>query len=217
MNTKKNLKNSKWLPTLLLLALLFVPKYVLADDAVVLAQIEKANANVKTLVSPFTQTKVVAATGTKKNLAGTLYYSAPDKVAQHYTQPASDLFLINGNQLCMARNGKKLHFDTGKNATMCALRNTLIYCIQGRTRTLAAENSADITVSSDAKHYIVTLTSKKKLPHGYKTIVLHYTKSDATLHIMQMDEFNGNSTIYTMTNYAIDQPVDATVFAIPEK
>lgn len=217
------LKKSKWflaffvLKKLCVAAFLLVPAYVFADDTAVFDQIEKTNASVKTLVSPFTQAKTIASTGAVKNLAGTLYYAAPDKVAQHYTQPATDLFVINGHQLYMARNGKKLHFDTSKNAPMRALRNTLVYCIQGRVRTLAAENEADITVSSDTKHHIVTLTAKKKVPRGYKKIVLRYAKSDGTLHTMRMDELNGNSTLYTMTGYKANASVDAAVFAVPAK
>lgn len=223
MKTTEFLKKSRWfwaffvLKKLFLAAFLLVPTYIFADDTAILDQIEKTNTAVKTLTSPFTQVKTSASNGATKHLAGTLYYATPDKVAQHYTQPATDLFLINGDKLYMARNGKKLQFDTSKNAPMRALRNTLIYCIQGRVRTLAAENEADIAVATDAKHYIVTLTSKKRVPRGYKKIVLHYAKTDGTLHTMQMDEINGNSTLYTMTAYKIGAAVDAKQFEIPAK
>lgn len=223
MKTSNILKKSKlfWafvaLKKICFAAFLLVPTYVVADDTAVLDQIEKANANVKTLTSPFTQAKTSASTGAVKHSAGTLYYTAPDKVAQHYTQPATDLFVINGDKLYMVRNGKKMLFDTSKNAPMRALSNTLIYCIQGRVRTLADENEADITVTSDAKHHIVTLTSKKRVPRGYKKIVLHYAKANGTLHTMQMDEINGNSTLYTMTGYKIGVAIDAKQFDIPAK
>ncbi len=198
-------------------ALLCVPAFVFADNQAVLDQIEKANASVKTLVTPFTQVKTVVATGAKKNSAGTLYYRANNCMAQHYTQPSGECFVINANKIYMVRNGKKMHFDASKNAPMRALSNTLLYCIQGKIRTLSAENNAEISVSSDAKHNIVTLTAKKKVARGYKKIVLRYNKVDGRLHSMQMDEFTGNSTLYTMTDYKLNGTIDASVFAIPAK
>lgn len=186
-----------------------------ADDTAILNKIEQAGTAAKTLSTTFRQMKVVAATGSKTHLDGTLYFVAPDKMAQHYNQ-AGEALIINGKNFYMLRNGKKMQFDTDKNLPMRSLRNTLLYCLQGKVRTLANENDADLTVSEDAKGYTVTLTARKKAARGYKTIVLRYSKSTHLLNTMEMNEFLGNSNIYTMADYKVNGQVDAAKFNIPK-
>lgn len=186
-----------------------------ADDTAILNKIEQAGTAAKTLSTTFRHMKVVAATGTKTHLDGTLYFVAPDKMAQHYNQ-AGEALIINGKNFYMLRNGKKLQFDTDKNLPMRSLRNTLLYCLQGKVRTLANENDADLTVAEDAKGYTVTLTARKKAARGYKTIVLRYSKQTHLLNTMEMNEFLGNSNIYTMADYKVNGQVDAAKFNIPK-
>lgn len=200
---------------LLLAVLLLSPVKTFADDTAILDKIEQAGTAAKTLSTTFRQMKVVAATGSKTHLDGTLYFVAPDKMAQHYNQ-AGEALIINGKNFYMLRNGKKMQFDTDKNLPMRSLRNTLLYCLQGKLRTLANENDADLTVAEDAKGYTVTLTARKKAARGYKTIVLRYSKSTHLLNTMEMNEFLGNSNIYTMADYKVNGQVDAAKFNIPK-
>ena len=136
-------------------------------------------------------------------------------MAQRYTN-ANEALIINGNQFYMVRSGKKLLFDTDKNPPMRSLRNTLLYCLQGKLRTLAADNDAELTVAEDAKGYTITLTARKKAVRGYQTIVLRYSKTNNLLMTMEMNEFSGNSTIYTMSDYKTNGQIDAAKFNIPK-
>ncbi|MGN0186618.1 MAG: outer membrane lipoprotein carrier protein LolA [Paludibacteraceae bacterium] len=198
-----------------LVGLLLCSVKTFADDTVILDKIEQAGTAAKTLSTTFRQMKVVAATGSKTQLNGTLYFVAPDKMAQHYNS-ADEALVINGKQFYMMRNGKKMLFDTDKNLPMRNLRNTLLYCLQGTVRTLAKENDADLTVAEDAKGYTVTLTARKKAVRGYKTIVLRYSKNNYLLTTMEMNEFSGNSNIYTMDDYTINAQIEAAKFNIPK-
>ena len=117
----------------------------------------------------------------------------------------------------MIRGKKKNRFNTAKNKMMRGLRNTLLYCVHGRPAVLAQENGAEITAVKKANGYEVVLTSTKKTPRGYAKIVLLYDLKTKLLTRMQMDEYNGNSTLYEMNGLKTNQPIDASMYAIPEK
>lgn len=182
----------------------------------ILSEIEKGNAAYNTIQGDFTQIKTLAAKGTKVQSKGLLYISGDEQMAQHYQAPSSDVLIINGNDFYMIRGKKKNKFNTDKNKTMRGLRNTLLYCVHGKPAALAAENGAEITASQKADGYEVTLVSTKKTARGYAKIVLFYELKTKLLVQMQMDEYNGNSTLYQMSNLRTNRPIDATVYTIPD-
>ena len=183
----------------------------------ILTEIEKANAAYKTVEGTFTRTQTNKAKGTTETDKGILYLSGEDQMAQHYQAPSADVLIINGDDFYMVRGKKTNKFNTAKNKTMRGLRNTLLYCLHGKPGALAAENGAEITAEKKAKGYEVVLISAKKTPRGYAKIVLMYDLKNKTLTSMQMDEYNGNSTLYEMSGVKTNGNVDAKVFEIPEK
>lgn len=183
----------------------------------VLTDIEQANAAYKTVEGAFTRTQTNAAKGTSVKAEGTLYLSGDDYMAQHYKAPCPDVLIINADDFYMVRGKKTNKFNTAKNKPMRSLRNTLLYCLHGKPAVLAAENGAAITAEKTAKGYEVVLVSAKKTPRGYAKIVLLYDLKSKLLRSMQMDEYNGNSTLYEMSGVKTNGNVDAKVFDIPEK
>ena len=183
----------------------------------VLTDIEQANAAYKTIEGMFVRTQVNAAKGASVKAEGNLYISGEDQMAQHYKAPCPDVLIINADDFYMVRGKKTNKFNTAKNKPMRSLRNTLLYCLHGKPAVLAAENGAAITAEKTAKGYEVVLVSAKKTPRGYAKIVLLYDLKSKLLRSMQMDEYNGNSTLYEMSGVKTNGNVDAKVFDIPEK
>ena len=202
--------------TILLTLCLFMSTILSAQNNV-LTEIEKANAAYKVITGDFVRTQTNVAKGTSEKAEGSLYIAGEDQMAQHYKSPSTDLLIINGDDFYMIRGKKTNKFNTEKNKTMRSLRNTLLYCVHGKPATLAAENGAEITAEKKAKGYEVVLTSTKKTPRGYAKIVLTYDLKSKLLTKMQMDEYNGNSTLYEMSNLKTNGNVDSEVFDIPEK
>ena len=182
----------------------------------ILSEIEKGNAAYNTIQGDFTQTKTLAAKGTKVQSEGMLYISGDHQMAQHYQAPSADVLIINGSDFYMVRGKKKNKFNTAKNKTMRSLRNTLLYCVHGKPAALAAENGAEITAVQKSDGYEVTLVSTKKSARGYAKIVLLYDLKTKLLTRMQMNEYNGNSTLYQMSGLRTNQPIDASVYVIPD-
>ena len=183
----------------------------------ILVEIEEANAQYKTIEGMFTRTQINAAKGISVKSEGDLYIAGDAQMAQYYKVPSTDLLIINGNDFYMVRGKKKNKFNTEKNKTMRGLRNTLLYCIHGKPAMLAVENSAEIIAEKKKDGYEVVLTSTKKTPKSYAKIVLIYDLDSKVLTKMQMDEYNGNSTLYEMSNVKINTSFDAKVFNGPIK
>ena len=202
--------------TLLLTLCLFISTAIGAQNNV-LAEIEKANAAYNTVEGAFTRTQINKAKGTTETDKGILYLAGETQMAQHYQAPSTDVLIINGDDFYMVRGKKTNKFNTAKNKTMRGLRNTLLYCLHGKPGALAAENGAEITAEKKAKGYEVVLVSAKKTPRGYAKIILMYDLKNKALTSMQMDEYNGNSTLYEMSGVKTNGNVDAKVFDIPEK
>lgn len=182
-----------------------------------LAEIEKANSTFNTLEGKFMQTKSLVAKGEKVVSEGILYIAGDDQMAQHYQAPSTDLLIINGDVFYMIRGKKTNKFNTAKNKSMRNLRNTLLYCIHGKPGALAAENEAEITAEKKSDGYEVVLVSTKKKARGYAKIVLTYDLKSKLIKKMQMDEYNGNSTLYEISNMKTNGSIDSSVFDIPEK
>lgn len=183
----------------------------------ILVEIEEANAQYKTIEGMFVRTQINAAKGISVKSEGELYIADDAQMAQYYKAPSTDLLIINGHDFYMVRGKKKNKFNTEKNKTMRGLRNTLLYCIHGKPAMLAAENSAEIIAEKNKNGYEVVLTSTKKTPRGYAKIVLTYDLESKLLTKMQMDEYNGNSTLYEMSDMKINTSIDAKVFNGPTK
>ena len=183
----------------------------------ILVEIEEANAQYKTIEGMFTRTQINAAKGISVKSEGDLYIADDAQMAQYYKAPSTDLLIINGHDFYMVRGKKKNKFNTEKNKTMRGLRNTLLCCIHGKPAILAAENSAEIIAEKKKDGYEVVLTSTKKTPRGYAKIVLTYDLESKLLTKMQMDEYNGNSTLYEMSDMKINTSIDANVFNGPTK
>lgn len=81
----------------------------------VLAKIEKANESLSTIVSPVTETRTLP-NGKKFVSNGNFYFSSPDLLAIHYTNPAGDYLISNATEIAQKRKqGKNFRFSLKKN------------------------------------------------------------------------------------------------------
>lgn len=201
--------------TILFSLLLCLASTLVAQDAT-LSKIKQQNEGYKTITGLFKQT-ITQTTGKVTEKNGQIYFERTDKMSMHYEDPVTDLLVINGDQFYMARGKRKNLFNTEKNKRMAELSNTLLCSMMGNLEELAKENEAELNVKVEANHYVVILTAQKKQARGYKQIILSYDKKSSMLCQMQMDEWNGNSTLYVMSGHKANKQINEALFAIPEK
>lgn len=203
--------------TLFTLACIVLTGCVVSAQNNILEIVETGNAKWQTLSGAFQKTEYLMIANKTVSSNGELLFQNDDKMAMHYMRPSNNKLIINGDNFYIVNGHKKNCFDTKKNIPMCRLRNTLIMCLKGRIKQLSKEQNTDVAVEETAKYYVVTLTAKKKSTRGYSKIVLNYSKKNKSLAMMRMEEFNGNYTIYEMSNVQFNAHLDIAKFKIPTK
>lgn len=149
----------------------------------------------------FQQSKFIKASGKTVESEGNLKINIPaDKLEMNYTKPSGDYFIIDGKTIKINAKGKKNVVDTDKNATMRLQRNTLMDCISGNWKKAATDNNAESTITEKGGNKIVSLKAKKSSTRGYSKIIITYRKSDNIPIEMVLEEFNGTTTTYKMSN-----------------
>lgn len=201
---------------ILALSLLLCTTTLMAQDKAMLQEIKNANASNPGIEAHFVQTKHNTVNDKKTVSEGTLYIADSDKMAMHYNAPSTDLLVINGTQFYMKQGKRSKTYNTAKNKQMASLSNTLLSCVRGDIENLAADNDATISTKKTANGYEVTLTSNKKQSRGYAKIVLVYDLKNRILVRMQMDEYNGMSNIYEMSNIKTGGTIASSYFEIPK-
>ncbi|MBQ9892323.1 MAG: outer membrane lipoprotein carrier protein LolA [Bacteroidales bacterium] len=207
----------KLISALAALAVLGLSNALAADSGTTLDKIEKACSAITSTQSHFDHNRTIKASGNTVKMEGILYYTAPGKLAMYYTNPPQDLMIINGDRFYVKRGQANPNtFDTSKNPTMAGLKNSLLWCIQGKVREVAKANNADIAIMADNTSYIVTVTARVKPARGYSKIRVTYRKSDCLPVAMTMEDVSGIVNVYRMSDI-ITKPADEIVYRIPER
>lgn len=178
--------------------------------------IKNAGSVTSDIICDFTQQRHTVVFNKVETLEGTLYFSATDRMSMHYTNPPSDLLVINSDQFYMASGKRKNLFNLAQNATMHSLAHLLLNSMHGDVEAIATETGSKIEYTSDAQYHIFTLTKTKREIKGYRRVVLKYAKNDLLLHYMLLEEHSGNYNTYTLTNYTLQTP-PPDKYLIPKK
>lgn len=180
----------------------------------VLAKIEKANESLSTIVSPVTETRTLP-NGKKFVSNGNFYYSSPDLLAIHYTNPAGDYLISNATEIAQKRKqGKNFRFSLKKNETMQALSSTLLWCISGKLIKLAEANNASVTTSEADGFINVVFTAEVRNGRDFKKIELCYDKTTMRIKSMALTDKQNIVTKYTMDKPQYATEIDAALFQI---
>lgn len=180
----------------------------------VLAKIEKANESLSTIVSPVTETRTLP-NGKKFVSNGNFYFSSPDLLAIHYTNPAGDYLISNATEIAQKRKqGKNFRFSLKKNETMQALSSTLLWCISGKLIKLAEANNASVTTSEADGFINVVFTAEVRNGRDFKKIELCYDKTTMRIKSMALTDKQNIVTKYTMDKPQYATEIDAALFQI---
>ena len=147
--------------------------------------------------TPFQETRAMPRRE-KVSLRGNLIYRSPDFLDMQYENPEMEHFKIEGNKMINRREGREIKSDLSKNVLMRRLSHTLLYAFSGQVEKISTEQNTSLNVREDKDAYCVVLDALKKQAMGYCHIEIRYRKSDGQIVFMQMDEFNGTSTIYAL-------------------
>lgn len=181
----------------------------------VLAEIEKANQSLTTIISPVTETRTMP-NGKEFVSNGNFYFSYPQLLAIRYTKPEGDYLVINTEDIAQKKKqGKSFKFSIKKNETMQQLSNTLLWCISGKLINLAEANDANVAASEANGVITVVFTAAGKTSsREFKKIELCFDKATKRIKSMAMTDKGNVVTKYTMDNPQFGAQIPASTFEI---
>lgn len=185
------------------------------NDALI-QKIQNTNGGHKSASCPFTQSKHLKMMEKSVDSKGTLYVMN-DKMSMIYSEPAGDFLVINGDKFVMNVRGRLIEHNVKEGSPMRILRNTLLLCMKCDIKAIAAETKSEISYNGDGKYHEFTITRKEKVTRGYSKVILSLDKKDLSLKIMNMEEPNGNYTIYELGKTIYNSEINQDVFLVPVK
>lgn len=199
-----------------ILFFLFLISFTLTAQNTPIELIKNAGLVNSNIICHFNQQRHIVALDKVEILEGVLYYSGNDRMSMHYTNPPTDLLIINGDQFYMASGKRKKNFNLTQNATMRSLAHLLLNSMHGDVEAIATETDAKIEYTSDNRYHIFTLTKNKQEVKGYRRVILKYAKADKLLHYMLLEEYSGNYNIYNLAKHTF-QSSSSDKYLIPQK
>lgn len=185
-----------------------------AQQKEVIARINTAASNLKSMSCSFVQTKHLSLLSDKMVSKGTMHYKQPNKLNWQYTAPYDYRFIFNGTKVYVGNKSKKDVIDTNTNKMFREIARIMMNTVTGK----ALSNAADFTVSVAANNasWIVTLVPKKKeMRSMFARIELVFTKSNTMISEINIFEKNNDRTNIKLSNIVNNGPVKDSYFAIP--
>lgn len=180
----------------------------------VVAKINSAVSNMKSMRCTFTQTKYIALLSDRMESQGEMYYTQPGKLRWEYTNPYKYLFVFNGTKVYMGNQSKKDVVDTGTNKMFKEVARIMMNTVTGKVLTNASDFS--VSVSDNTTSWVVTLVPKKKdLKQLFFKIEMSFNKSNLMITELNLIEKNNDRTTIKFTNVHTNTTINANLFAIP--
>ncbi len=180
----------------------------------VVAKINVAASEMKTMSCSFTQTKYLSLLSDKMLSSGKMYYRQPNCLRWEYASPYSYLFVFNGSKVYVGNNSRKNVIDTNTNKIFKEIARIMMNTVTGKA--LSDKTDFAIGVSDNHTSWTVTLTPKKKeLKQMFMKIELIFNKSN--LHISELNIFekNNDKTNIKLNDIVYNGPIKESLFAIP--
>ena len=171
----------------------FAPEVLTTDE--IMSKVENAKARTEVIDRNFKEVRK-SPSGSEVELTGHLIYKPDSYLSMEYDN--GELFLIDGMKMTIRRDGKENVFDLTKNLLMKNLSHALLYSFRGTLMELSREQKTMINAVLKDGCYEVTLAATKPSPKGYSRIVVYYDARTYAIKAMQMDEFTGATTSYSM-------------------
>lgn len=153
----------------------------------------------KSYNADFSQTRTMKVSGKTIQKSGHLFFDGKDHLTMNYDQPKGEYFIIEGSQVKMNLDGKKVVLDANKVNQVQLQRTTLLNGLAGNYEQVAADNNAEMQVKKEGNLKTVTITAKGKVPRGgYVSMILTYRISDGTMVRMVLEESAGTINTYEL-------------------
>lgn len=197
----------------ILLVLMLLPLMVTAKTSdEIIAEINTAVSKVSSMECDFVQTKHMKMLNEDMVSKGLMKYQQSDKLRWEYKTPYSYVFILNGTNVYLNKGSRSDVIDIKQNKMFRSIANIMMNSVVGKC--LTDKNEFNVSVKEVGNEWVATLIpQKKELKQMYSKIILHFSKSDSVIKMVEMHEKNGDNTVIKLVNVKINSKIDAGAFS----
>lgn len=184
-----------------------------AEQARIIAEINKISSETKSIQCDFTQTKHLTILSEEMTSKGSMYFSQADKLRWEYKQPYQYIFILNGNEVTLRNNERTDVIDIQQNKLFREIARIMMNSIMGNC--LSDTNSFRTGISENENEWIADLTPlKKEMKQMWSKMEIHFDRKSQCVSMVKMYEHNGDYTTITLHNVKKNREIAPDIFTV---
>lgn len=191
-----------------------MPSLVAAQSrAEIIAQIDKACSEMKSLQCDFVQTKHIKLLNDKMLSYGKMYFSQPNMLRWEYTRPYTYTFILNSNQVMLKNAQRKDVIDVSKNKMFKEIARLMMSSVVGSC--LTDDATFETSIATTPKAWVATLIPvKRDIKQMWSKLVLHFDRAKRSVVRVEMHEPSGDYTVIELVNIRHNVAIEGALYNI---
>jgi outer membrane lipoprotein carrier protein len=184
-----------------------------ARQEAMIARIAEVSASIRTLQCDFVQTKRLSILNDQLVSTGKMYFSQPNRLRWEYLSPYTYVFVLNGTDVLIQKEGKRDVIDTRQSRLFQEITKIMMHSVTGQW--LVDTSDFGVQMYVDGEEWVAQLTPRKRdMKQLFRSIRLYFNERLSTVSRVEMQETGGDTTLIELRNPQPNQPVDETLFTV---
>lgn len=184
-----------------------------AEAKVMVAEISKTAASIRTLVCNFTQVKTLSFLNDKMTSQGRMCYDASGKLRWEYTSPYTYTFILNGQQVHIQSGKNRQTIDIRQSRLFQGIAQVMMNSVTGRNLTSNKDFACTFYTQGDV--WVADLVpQRKEMKQMFSTIRLRFDSKRRMVSQVEMNEKRGDVTIITLKDIKTNETINQNLFAL---
>lgn len=184
-----------------------------AEAKVMVVEISKTAASIRTLACNFTQVKTLSFLNDKMTSQGRMCYDASGKLRWEYTSPYTYTFILNGQQVHIQSGKNRQTIDIRQSRLFQGIAQVMMNSVTGRNLTSNKDFACTFYTQGDV--WVADLVpQRKEMKQMFCTIRLRFDSKRRMVSQVEMNEKRGDVTVITLKNIKTNETINQNLFAL---
>ena len=197
---------------ILSILLLIVPFLLMGqgNNQEAIREIDRAIGKISSMQCDFVQTKHIRMLNNDMVSEGQMNYKS-NKLRWEYKRPYQFLFLVNGSNVTMLRNGRREQINTNQNKVFREIVNIMMSSVVGKC--LSDTKNYRTSIAEHGSAWLATIVPlRKELKQLFTKFVITFDKNIGAVTQVVLYEKNGDCTTIKLRNIKLNTPIADDTF-----
>lgn len=184
-----------------------------AEAKVMVVEISKTAASIRTLACNFTQVKTLSFLNDKMTSQGRMCYDASGKLRWEYTSPYTYTFILNGQQVHIQSAKNRQTIDIRQSRLFQGIAQVMMNSVTGRNLTSNKDFACTFFTQGDV--WVADLVpQRKEMKQMFSTIRLRFDSKRRMVSQVEMNEKRGDVTVITLKDIKTNETINQNLFTL---